>query len=235
MQRMFGEHVLSGGAEYAREPGVFRPGIIDGLALKRTRYTAAYLSDTWYAKDNLVIDAGLRRQRAEDGSWLPRASAVWNPSRDVRLFATYGHYADALKPSQMREISAGAELETAYRLSARLVRRTIDGRTLNGALVEVYGDLTLLHIRISDFIAKSDDGYANVYRDTPERRHQVTAYASMPIGLFDIGAIVTRPDQFVTDVHLGLRLNKVTLVADVMNVTERVEARTIRLGVRAAL
>jgi hypothetical protein len=173
---------------------------------------------------------------------LPRASAVWTPSRDVRLFATYGRYTDDslrtnpfLGRQKMHEVSAGAELETMYRLSAHLVRRTIEGRNLNGALVEMYGDVTRVRIRISDFIARSDDGYADVYRDTPERRHQLTAYASMPIGLFEVGAIVTRPDQFVTSVHLGLRLNKVTLVADVMNVTERDEARTIRFGLRAAL
>ncbi|HJW93402.1 MAG TPA: TonB-dependent receptor [Thermoanaerobaculia bacterium] len=241
VERMFAHHVLRGGVEYAREP-VYDFTFIGSS--EDSRYSAAYLGDSWYAKENLVVEGGIRHQDLQGigDTWLPRASVIWRQSRDLKLFATYGRYGDDLalaapfsSPVTMREASAGAELTMFFPLSVRLVHREIEGRSLNGALVEVAGDIAALRIHLADLIVSHDDGYANVFSDFPERRHQASLTASLPIGIAEAGVIVTRPDQFVADLHLGLRLNKVTLVADVMNVTGRDGDRIARFGIRAAL
>lgn len=275
VQRMFASHVLRAGAEYDREPALPGFGGFQPPVLFHHNGTAAYLDDAWRATENLAIDAGLRGEFGGHDRLLPRASIAWMPRSDLRLFANYGQYGDDLLfdsiviPLRMHEASAGAELRRhAIGLSARALHRTIDGQTLNGGLLEASKDLTPLRFRVSYLLSSFDRGYESIIIP---RRHQVTGYASVVNHVTEFGTIVTwsssaplppsndrAPALFRTDVHLGVHLGRISVVADVMNVfdkqtpnnfiiffppTEGVHdqplaweaPRAIRFGIRAAL
>lgn len=227
VQHFLGAHVLRFGAESSRTSGQLRPtGIVLPFHLSETN-TAVYAADTWHPSDSVVINAGVRHEE----SWLPRASVIWQAAPKLRLFTTWGRYADdpplesTNLPLEMSEASAGVEL-ARYDVTtgARLLRRTIDGQTLNGVLLEAHQRVAFGRFNV--FYLFSDQG----------PRHQLTASAGIPFGRFDFGTIIRwSSGDFRTDVHLGVPIGKVSLVADVMNVVKEDAPRTVRFGIRGAL
>jgi len=226
VQRLLGAHVLRFGAESSRTSGQLRPtGIVMPFHLSETN-SAFYAADTWHPSDNLVINAGVRHEE----SWLPRTAVIWQAAPKLRLFTTWGRYADdppfgsTNLPLEMSEASAGVEL-SHYLVtgSARLLRRTIEGQTLNGVLLEAHQRVAFGRFNV--FYLFSDR----------EHRHQLTASCGVPFGRFDFGTIIRwSSGDFRTDIHLGVPIDKVSLVADVMNVVNG-DARAVRFGIRGAL
>jgi TonB dependent receptor-like, beta-barrel len=276
VQRMFASHVLRAGAEYDREPGLLGfVGSVPPPPIARHNGTAAYVEDAWRATSNLAVNAGLRGEFGGHDRLLPRASIAWGPRSDLRLFATYGQYGDDLLygslviPRRMHEASAGGELRHhVFRFSARALHRSLEGKTLNGGLLEASEDLTPLRFRVSYLLSSFDRGYASIFIP---RRHQVTGYASVAGRVAELGTIVTwsssaplrpsnesAPALFRTDLHLGVHLGHISVVADVMNLFDKQtptnfliffppsdgvhdeplgweEPRAIRFGIRATL
>jgi len=91
--------------------------------------------------------------------------------------------------------------------------------------------LTALRLRLSYLLASFDQGYDDIFIP---RRHEVTGYASLAGHFAEFGTIVTwsssaplrpsndrAPALFRTDLHLGVHLGHVSLVADVMNLFDK--------------
>jgi len=238
VQRTFVSHVLHAGAEYDREPGLAGLAAFPPPPISHHNGTAAWVEDAWRATPNIVVDAGLRGEFGGHDRLLPRASIAWGAGSDLRLFATYGQYGDdflygsLLIPRRMHEASAGGELRHhVVRFSARALHRSLEGKTLNGGLFEASEDLTPLRFRISYLLSSFDQGYAFTFIP---RRHQLAGYASVAGRVAEAGTIVTwsssgplrpsdesAPALFRTDLHLGVRLGHISLVADVMNLFDK--------------
>jgi len=249
VQRMFGAHVLRGGGEYADEAGQLRLPVIVIPPSGAHTTGAAYIADTWQPRPGLVVDGGLRREWLRGGNysshqdfvWLPRASVIWQSSQDFRLFTTFGRYADDLMlgaqplPNRMSEATAGADFSLdTVQIAARLIRRTIAGRNMNGGLLELRRQEAALRLHLFYLLSSLEPNYGEVFAPTARRRHQVTGTASANLGIVDAGTIVTwsssaslprtterAPSLFRTDLHLGVTLRAVSLVADVFNLFNR--------------
>ena len=66
--------------------GTSCPTVDTSVLRYRTRYTAAYVEDTWHATDDLAVDGGLRWELMWVGTalhfsneWAPRLGASWDP------------------------------------------------------------------------------------------------------------------------------------------------------------
>jgi hypothetical protein len=135
----------------------------------------------------------------------------------------------------MSEATAGADFSLdTVQIAARLIRRTIAGRNMNGGLLELRRQEAALRLHLFYLLSSLEPNYGEVFAPTARRRHQVTGTASTTLGIVDAGTIVTwsssaslprtterAPSLFRTDLHLGITLRAVSLVADVFNLFNR--------------